>query len=492
MGAFRRRSTVGDSSTTSSNKNNGNRRKKTSAGNARRICFPDDDANLFTIVCEIPCRQEYTEQDLQDLFFQKKDFSTSRSAAKVRSRECESRGDSSVLRNSFSEKSKSIQEQLNVWTTTSAQHDCRGLERWSNREHGDQRSQEQFSAIMAILQAQQDMINANIMRSNKQRHSTRRSSINSTASRSTVASTASTTSQAIDYDSLRKVAIKVTRSARHFARMMGKADSHAVATELKADPEFQRQFSSIWNNNNNNNIDKESSAQPPNDGVEEKINETETDAAAAAAETTTTTTTTDSSPPISLGAHFTSSSRNNNSNNLNQIMMNRSEDDVSLTSEVSSVVESEISNTDIARLSSGVSILSMDSEYEFEQGGDENDLLFSGTSTASTGSILLSNSQDEDDDEEEDFLPQVDECQEASRKAKKSKSKKLRLLKKLKRRINTKSGASSTRENGDSSPGGAETVSTAVSSTESNSSAGKTSLSSSSGRKKSSRRASAV
>mmetsp|Transcript_22870 Transcript_22870/g.63609 ORF Transcript_22870/g.63609 Transcript_22870/m.63609 type:complete len:268 (+) Transcript_22870:189-992(+) len=253
MGAFRRRSTVGDSSTTSSNKNNGNRRKKTSAGNARRICFPDDDANLFTIVCEIPCRQEYTEQDLQDLFFQKKDFSTSRSAAKVRSRECESRGDSSVLRNSFSEKSKSIQEQLNVWTTTSAQHDCRGLERWSNREHGDQRSQEQFSAIMAILQAQQDMINANIMRSNKQRHSTRRSSINSTASRSTVASTASTTSQAIDYDSLRKVAIKVTRSARHFARMMGKADSHAVATELKADPEFQRQFSSIWNNNNNNN-----------------------------------------------------------------------------------------------------------------------------------------------------------------------------------------------------------------------------------------------
>eukprot|EP00523_Entomoneis_sp_CCMP467_P020082 CAMPEP_0168863766 /NCGR_PEP_ID=MMETSP0727-20121128/19116_1 /TAXON_ID=265536 /ORGANISM="Amphiprora sp., Strain CCMP467" /LENGTH=453 /DNA_ID=CAMNT_0008918839 /DNA_START=133 /DNA_END=1490 /DNA_ORIENTATION=+ len=453
MGAFRRRSTVGDSSTTSSNKNNGNRRKKTSAGNARRICFPDDDANLFTIVCEIPCRQEYTEQDLS-----------------------ESRGDSSVLRNSFSEKSKSIQEQLNVWTTTSAQHDCRGLERWSNREHGDQRSQEQFSAIMAILQAQQDMINANIMRSNKQRHSTRRSSINSTASRSTVASTASTTSQAIDYDSLRKVAIKVTRSARHFARMMGKADSHAVATELKADPEFQRQFSSIWNNNNNNNnIDKESSAQPPNDGVEEKINETETDAAAAAAETTTTTTTTNSSPPISLGAHFTSSSRNNNSNNLNQIMMNRSEDDVSLTSEVSSVVESEISNTDIARLSSGVSILSMDSEYEFEQGGDENDLLFSGTSTASTGSILLSNSQDEDDDEEEDFLPQVDECQEASRKAKKSKSKKLRLLKKLKRRINTKSGASSTRENGDSSPGGAETVSTAVSSTESNSSAGKTS-----------------
>jgi hypothetical protein len=37
-----------------------------------------------------------------------------------------------------------------------------------------------------------------------------------------------------DHEQIRKVSHKATRIARHFARMMGKADSHALASELSA------------------------------------------------------------------------------------------------------------------------------------------------------------------------------------------------------------------------------------------------------------------
>jgi hypothetical protein len=167
---------------------------------SKRVRFHEDDDKLSSVLCEIPCRDDYDAQETEVLFFNKRDFSASRSIAKGHSRECEQSGASKPLQAAFATKSRSIQNQLNEWTT--GEHHCRGLERWSNRDHGDKRGREQFAAVMTILQAQQDMLNM---------------------------------LNGIDHESLRKVAIKVTRPARHFARMMGRADSHALALENQSE-----------------------------------------------------------------------------------------------------------------------------------------------------------------------------------------------------------------------------------------------------------------
>jgi hypothetical protein len=89
---------------------------------------------------------------------------------------------------------------LNEWATHG--HSRRGLERWANAKHGEERQQDQFQAIMAVLRAQDDML----ARKNK-----------------------------IDEEKLRKISHKSTKLSRQFARMMGKADSYAMALELRAE-----------------------------------------------------------------------------------------------------------------------------------------------------------------------------------------------------------------------------------------------------------------
>jgi hypothetical protein len=108
-------------------------------------------------------------------------------------------GISKSLDGTFHEKNSEAQERLQVW---SAQGDAqRGLERWSNKSHGDTRQAYQFKAIMAVLEAQDDMIHKE---------------------------------GKIDPEKLRKISHKKTKTARHFARMMGKADSYAISLELDA------------------------------------------------------------------------------------------------------------------------------------------------------------------------------------------------------------------------------------------------------------------
>ena len=114
------------------------------------------------------------------------------------SKESEKFGYSKTLDGVFQEKSKESQDCLNLWAASG--HSRRGLERWANREHGEKRQQDQFNAIMTVLREQDDMIS-------------RKGKVNDEA--------------------LRRVSHKATRISRHFARMMGKADSYAVAVELK-------------------------------------------------------------------------------------------------------------------------------------------------------------------------------------------------------------------------------------------------------------------
>ena len=168
-----------------------------SSSKSRSVSFPADDSNLHTVLCYIETREELA---LDDLYFTRADYHMSRSAAKVISKEAERYGYSKNLVDTFvsTGKSPEIQDRLNLWCVHG--HSRRGLERWANSKHGEDRQQDQFQAIMAVLRAQDDML---------------------------------AKSNVLDCEKLRKVSHKATKTSRHFARMMGKADSYAMAQQLQ-------------------------------------------------------------------------------------------------------------------------------------------------------------------------------------------------------------------------------------------------------------------
>ena len=160
--------------------------------------FAFDEALVAKVVCYIPTRDEIDSDHLKELYYTREDFQAQRAAAKGDSRDSSRSGMSKNLDEVFSEKCKNAQTCLNEWASKGEA--ARGLERWANREHGEKRQQEQFSAIMAVLQAQDDMLYSKVP---------------------------------VCSESLRKVSHKATRAARHFARMMGKADSVAVGIDIR-------------------------------------------------------------------------------------------------------------------------------------------------------------------------------------------------------------------------------------------------------------------
>lgn len=151
---------------------------------------------MANVVCTIPNREDLEDEHREMLYYSRSDYHMSRSTAKVISKESERYGFSKNLDDTFAEKSKGAQENLNLWSSHG--HMRRGLERWSNREHGDTRQQDQFQTIMAVLRAQDDLLL-------KSKHA--------------------------DVEKLRRVSHKSTRTARHFARMLGKADSFALSND---------------------------------------------------------------------------------------------------------------------------------------------------------------------------------------------------------------------------------------------------------------------
>jgi hypothetical protein len=169
----------------------------------RRVSFPPNEGDLHTVVCTVPHRGDYDEFVIAALFFSRDEHQAARSSARAAVRSHEGYGQSKLLDGTFSEKSPDLQEKLNRWAEVADLSSQRGLERWANEDHGDGRNQAQFHAIMAVLGAQEDMLRRG---------------------------------REVDMEKLRKVSTKATRKARHFARMMGKADSFCVMQELRHDP----------------------------------------------------------------------------------------------------------------------------------------------------------------------------------------------------------------------------------------------------------------
>lgn len=165
-----------------------------------RVRFPQDEDAISNIVCRLPSLDEFSEEDFELLWFSKADYHMSRSAAKIISRESVRFGFSKNLDDTYTEKSSGAQERLQLWTTQG--HARRGLERWANKDHGERRQMDQFDAIMAVLESQDELI-------------------------------AKSKDGVIDVEKIRKISHKATKTARHFARMIGKADSFAMACELE-------------------------------------------------------------------------------------------------------------------------------------------------------------------------------------------------------------------------------------------------------------------
>jgi hypothetical protein len=165
----------------------------------RRVSFPEEEGAISTIVCELPSIDDFTEEDLERLWFSKADYHMSRAAAKVVSRESARFGFSKNLDDTYTEKNPDALERLQLWAVHGDSR--RGLERWANKDHGELRQQDQYDVVMVILEAQDDMLSKSKDRK-------------------------------VDPEKLRKVSHKATKTARHFARMIGKADSYAMASEL--------------------------------------------------------------------------------------------------------------------------------------------------------------------------------------------------------------------------------------------------------------------
>jgi hypothetical protein len=163
----------------------------------------DDTTAVATVVCIIPNLEDFTPEDHENLWFSKADYHMCRAEAKVISRESVRLGHSINLDHTYTEKSSAAQAQLQIWVEEGVA--SRGLERWANKEHGELRQTDQLEAVMAVLEAQDEML------------------------------AAVRCGRTADPEKIRKVSIKATKTARHFARMMGKADSYVMAAELGRD-----------------------------------------------------------------------------------------------------------------------------------------------------------------------------------------------------------------------------------------------------------------
>ncbi|CAB9503481.1 expressed unknown protein [Seminavis robusta] len=164
------------------------------------IQFPQDPAALAQVVDHVINREDLTEEDYLLLWFNTEEYNTLKAEARRESLACERDGSAKFLDEAFCEKCKHQQDNLSKWVTmTPCAEDSerRGLERMASQRMSNIRQQAQFQAIMEVLRAQDEQL-----------YSSKR--------------------QVADPEEVRKVSQKATRVARHFARMLAKADAQAV------------------------------------------------------------------------------------------------------------------------------------------------------------------------------------------------------------------------------------------------------------------------
>lgn len=185
----------------------------------RRVRFPTNQTDLRQVVCLLPHCHDLDPEESAMIWYTKSDLQQGRADAKLLSRQCSNEGHSKFLDGTFCEKSAEAQEKLLSWTSRggSSIQGTRGLERWANKIHSEIRQDDQFKAIMAVLEAQDSMVTFG--------------------------------DGPLDWDKVKKIYQKSSKNARHFARMIGKADSYAVTPELR----LSSKLSSLRNSSNRDN-----------------------------------------------------------------------------------------------------------------------------------------------------------------------------------------------------------------------------------------------
>lgn len=159
------------------------------------VKFPQDPCVLSVVVDVVINREDITEEDRAALWFSNKDYNKLKAEARMEGMACERDGSTKLLDGVFAERSKTSQESIIQWVNSNSGRERRGLERMANQRMASIRQQQQFQTVMEVLRAHDEL---QIGRGGA------------------------------DPEAVRRVSEKATRVARHFARMIGKADAQAV------------------------------------------------------------------------------------------------------------------------------------------------------------------------------------------------------------------------------------------------------------------------
>ena len=177
------------------------RKKRRSPARGCSVRFPDCQEQLVSVVDYVVNREDLTDEDRAALWFCADEYLDLKSDARLESLASERDGlAKTLLEDVHNEKSRAAQEKINRWVVEVGQ-ERRGLERSINKTLADARQNAQFQSIMDVMRAQDEMMMSSL---------------------------------AVDDEELRKVYTQTTRSSRHFARMMAKADALAAGTSPEA------------------------------------------------------------------------------------------------------------------------------------------------------------------------------------------------------------------------------------------------------------------
>lgn len=158
------------------------------------VSFHEQEAQ---VVLEVDSCFDFADHVRQALWHTRNDYQFSRSSARVIAKESERYGHSRHLDGVYlTNYDQQVQDSLNLWCLHG--NTRRGLERWANAVHGQERKDDQYVYIQGVLRAQAEMRLRD------------------------------------DYsdERLREVGHVLSRKSRLFAQMMGRADSHAAQWEF--------------------------------------------------------------------------------------------------------------------------------------------------------------------------------------------------------------------------------------------------------------------
>mmetsp|Transcript_23645 Transcript_23645/g.33186 ORF Transcript_23645/g.33186 Transcript_23645/m.33186 type:complete len:223 (+) Transcript_23645:75-743(+) len=182
----------------------------------RKLRFPAKVDELEQILTRVRNLSEISREERRTLWYNSLDFDFFKQTARAISKETRRCGGGDLL---------DYPDEANLKKWACFGHSRRGLERWCNKQHGNERRRAAQASIEAVLQAQDTM---------------KRQDGQATVER------------------LSEIYSMFTQEATDLAQHMGTADEHAVAREKSA---YQRRLLMMRSSNNNNRATQTAESQ---------------------------------------------------------------------------------------------------------------------------------------------------------------------------------------------------------------------------------------